>query len=258
MKKMVLLILVLTIIMLITGCQSQANREQSHTHLQKSDISSRNIMDYEKIIQGNNHGIVSVDELESQTLENQYGFVLKIKVTNKYQNVLKYEMLPDVNNLLTGYDNVEKDKNGYPISKAISSSSYLLTNVIVEEIYHLGNALNINEGDNVQIAELCYIAAQASPYVIHQNESEQVLFCQEDMIKLEPNEEYIIFGYKVTDKESSKYGHFVTVGFQEGIYHVDKEREKSFYQNSNKDLVINECINKLESLRRENGIIMTN
>ena len=258
MKKMVLLILVLTIIMLITGCQSQTNREQSHTHLQKSDISSRNIMDYEKIIQGNKHGIVSVDELESQTLENQYGFVLKIKATNKYTNVLEYEMSPDVNNVLTGYDNLEKDKNGYFISKAISSSSYLLTNVIVEEIYYLGDALNIDEGDNIQIAELCYIAAQASRYLIQQNESEQVLFCQEDMIKLEPNEEYIIFGYKNNDKESSKYGHLETVGFQEGIYQVDNEKEKSFYQNSNKDLVIKECIKKLESLQRRNGIIMIN
>ncbi|MBO5210682.1 MAG: hypothetical protein J6B80_01980 [Clostridia bacterium] len=249
----------MTISMLITGCQFKTNQEQSYTDLQKSNATSKDIMDYEKIIQGNNHGIVSVEELKSQTLENQYGFVLKIKATNKYTNVLEYEMLPDVNNLLTGYDNVEKDKNGYFISKAISpSSSYLLTNVIVEEIYHLGNALNINEGDNVQIAELCYIAAQASPYVIHQNESEQVLFCQEDMIKLEPNEEYIIFGYKNNDKESSKYGHLRTVGFQEGIYHVDNEKEKSFYQKSNKDLVINECINKLESLQRENGIIMTN
>lgn len=257
MKKIVLFVLLFTVSMLITGCQ-HTNLEQSNIDIQKSNVTLQDIMYYKRIIQGNNHGIVSVDELKSQTLENQYGFVFKIKVTNKYQNVLKYEMLPDLNGILIGYEDVEKDKNGYPISKAISSSSYLLTNVIVEEIYHLGNALNINEGDNVQIAELCYIAAQASPYVIHQNESEQVLFCQEDMIKLEPNEEYIIFGYKVTDKESSKYGHFVTVGFQEGIYQVDNEREKSFYQKSNKDLVINECINKLESLRRENGIIMTN
>ena len=258
MKKIVLFILLLTISMLITGCQFKTNREQSRTDLEKIDITSIDIMDYEKIIQGNNHGIVSVDELKSQTLENQYGFVFKIKVTNKYQNVLEYEMSPDLNSLLKGYEDVEKDKNGYPISKAISSSSYLLTNVIVEEIYYLGDALNINEGDNVQIAELCYIAAQASPYVIHQNESEQVLFCQEDMIKLEPNEEYIIFGYKNNDKESSKYGHLETVGFQEGIYQVDKEKEKSFYQNSNKDLVIKECIKKLESLQRRNGIIMIN
>lgn len=257
MKKIVLFVLLFTVSMLITGCQ-HTNLEQSNIDMQKNNVTLQDIMYYKRIIQGNNHGIVSVDELKSQTLENQYGFVFKIRVTNKYQNVLKYEMLPDLNGILIGYEDVEKDKNGYPISKAISSSSYLLTNVIVEEIYYLGDALNINEGDNVQIAELCYIAAQASPYVIHQNESEQVLFCQEDMIKLEPNEEYIIFGYKNIDKESSKYGHLRTVGFQEGIYHVDKEREKSFYQNSNKDLVIKECIKKLESLQRRNGIIMIN
>ena len=258
MKQIALLMLLLTICMFITGCQLKTNREQSHTDLQESNLTQKDIMDYERIIQGNNHGIVSVDELKSQTLENQYGFVLKIRATNKYKNVLEYEMEPDLNGFLLGYDNVEKDKNGYPISKAISSSSYLLTNVIVEEIYYLGNALNINEGDNVQIAELCYIAAQSSPYVIHQNESEQVLFCEEDMIKLEPNEEYIIFGYKNNDKKSSKYGHLRTVGFQEGIYQVDKEREKSFYQKSNKSLVINECIDKLETLRRNTGVVMNN
>lgn len=257
MKKIVLFILLLTISMLITGCQFKTNWEQSHTDLQKSNVTSKDIMDYKKIIQGNNHGILSVDELKNQTLENQYGFVFKIRVTNKYKNVLEYEMSPDSNGILKGYDNVEKDANGYYVSKAIASTSYLLTNVIVEEIYYLGGAININKGDNVEIVELCYIAAQSSPYVIQQNESEPVLFCQEDMVKLEPNKEYIIFGYKNIDKESSKYGHLQTVGFQEGIYQVDKEKEKSFYQNSNKNLVINECISKLESLQRENGIIIT-
>lgn len=234
------------------------NSNQSNINGQKNCMDLKNIMDYEKMIQGNNHGILSVDELRSQTLENEYGFVFKIKVTDKYKNVLQYYMLPDLNDNfgLMEYDDVVIDEDGYPTAKAIASSSYLLTTVIVEEIYYLGDALNINIGDNVEIAEKCYIAAQASPYVFQQNESKHVLFCMEDMIKLEPDKEYIIFGYKNNDKESSRYGHLETVGIKEGVYQVDKEKEISFYEVSNKDLVINECIDKLKALRKQNGMVV--
>lgn len=233
------------------------NSNQSNINGQKNCMDLKNIMDYEKMIQGNNYSLLSVDEFKSQTLENEYGFVFKIKVTDRYKNVLEYEMWPDVNgNFLTEYDDVVIDEDGYPTAKAIASSSYLLTTVIVEEIYYLGDALNINIGDNVEIAELCYIAAQASPYVFQQNESKHVLFCMEDMIKLEPDKEYIIFGYKNNDKESSRYGHLETVGIKEGVYQVDKEKEISFYEVSNRDLVINECIDKLKALRKQNGMVV--
>lgn len=256
MKKIISLLLSLGLLICFCGCSEKDNK--SNTNLQNSNVAIKNIMDYERVVQSGNRVLLSVGQLRSQTLENEYGFVFKIKVTDKYKNVLQYYMRPDLNDNfgLMEYDDVVIDEDGYPTAKAIDSSSYLLTNVIVEEIYYLGDALNINRGDNVEIVEKCYIAAQASKYVFQQNESKHVLICKQDMIKLEPDKEYIIFGYKVNDEESKEYGHLRTAGFREGIYQVDKEKEISFYEISNKDFMINECIDKLKALRKQNGMVV--
>jgi hypothetical protein len=229
--------------------QSQSNSSSSiiQTSSQKAtsskkasstiiNVISKDIMSYPRITVDTNRVNVPYSTMQEKCLDSSYGFIIKIKVKETYKNVL--------------ISRADGGDTASDASELVDPMSYLLTDVLVQNIYYIGKSLDFKEGNTIPIAERCYIGSHSTPYLSQQN-TDVVLRIQSATHKLAPNDEYLIFGYKDTDKRMATYGQYCSVGAFEGIYEINQisdQYKQGFFSTVNKDNVLSEYLSKYKAI----------
>ena len=221
----------------------------------------KSIMDYEWVEDNVSidRPLIKVNDFYEKCLDNPYGYFIKVKATEKYENILTLNKYVDKNDYFKGrdgYDDLPKE-NGHAVTEVIDPfMSYMLTDVIVQNIYYLGDKISFNENDIIAISESCYIASSGSSFPAFPSGGD-VLFMRGN-VKMMPEKEYLIFGYKYSsdEKDYSENGKYCSFGYWEGIAEINGENRvysdehrkalgksvEEYYQSSNGEQVINDYI----------------
>lgn len=136
MKKLFSLALCLLMLFAMFGCSANST----------DDLSSIDIMELERNIVPMNWLPGTLSQFQQAMLESHYTFVIKVLVTENFENVLHY-------------DKHEFEVNdGFEYQELISPTrSHILTEVIVLEIYRIGDNLSFEIGDTISLVEDAFI-----------------------------------------------------------------------------------------------------
>jgi hypothetical protein len=145
-----------------------------------------------------------------------------------------------------------RDEFGNAMAEGINIlHSYMLTDVIVQNIYYKGEKININENDIISIAEWCVVYPQNKKWCIQENMvGDDILYIWENVEKLIPGNEYLIFGYQYMDhvNDFRNVGDYCTIEFWEGIVEINNGDYEYSYES-------NRFSNNMYSYDRQNPIV---
>ena len=169
MKKSLLMVILIALL-LSTGCSKNGGQI--------------NIMDLEREIVPMNWIPGPVSGLQKVALNNPYGFVIKVLVTENFENILHYaDWLHQGICIDTGLD-LGYDRNVHPLD------SHILTEVVILEIYRIGDNISFEIGDTISLVEDAFITT-----TLNEDGSEHIrLNLLEWTIKMEPGNEYLVIG----------------------------------------------------------------
>jgi len=277
MKRIFSIAISLLMLLAFVGCSKEGG--------ENAEKETRNIMELERISRDGNRALLSVKEFQTMCLENPYGFAIKVKVTEKYENVLLYEEYPILNTSwakkFIGYDDLPRDKYGRPIDVSLSGNSYILTDVLIQRIYYMGENISFEVNDIISLAEECFIFTVEGWSALERanggyygdgNYGDEMLYIYEDWLKLEPGKEYLIFGHKsMLGEEFTVSDKYCSIGFWESTVDtgIDAKSEpvrlsiprtitdtsEEYYKASNAEQVIRDYIEDYREFLKTTGYI---
>ena len=146
------------------------------------------------------------DEYFDKYLDNPDIFLIKATISERYENYLKYSLQSGRHRLSDlseeEYNRINSEE-GTKWEKAVDTElSFILTDVVIDKIYHKGANIDFNEGDTIQIKEA---ACRYDKYFPDREEGEK-RFDMEQLVKLYPLKTYILLGEKGKAEEIKDIG----------------------------------------------------
>lgn len=146
----------------LTGCTTSAGKESSGGETEGAWSEKLEAPDWEtcQVSYNETDRIPHTEQdLQDYVLQNDGGFMMKVTVTPYYQQYVKYSKHIDGNGYLkscSNYDTLPTEPyNGFAIGSALDWGSYMLTDVVVEDIYYKGEEVSFQEGDTIPLKEYC-------------------------------------------------------------------------------------------------------
>lgn len=221
MKKTILTILCVSLILtVLAGCNTSS-----------TDFGDIDFLAIQRLYAEGNYASPSAfgahNSFESEVINNPNGFVIKVYVTEEFENVINHTTVADFWNEASlayehgfisyeEYSSFERDEFDRILLPVICRwASHIRTNVVIQEIYHAGENIDFNVDDILSLRESVFLAPEQLilPFQIGENEYSLHLALS-GVVKLIPGREYIIWGRRNTDND------YASISLKTGIHEV--------------------------------------
>lgn len=186
----------------LTGCTTSAGKEGSGGETEGAWSEKLEAPDWdtcEVMYTETDREPYTEQDLQDKVLQNDRGFMIKVKVTPYYQQHVEYDKYEDWNGILKGrctnYDSLPTAPfYGHAIGSTLAWDSYMLTDVAVEDIYYKGGEISFQEGDTIPLVE-SYVYAYHYGEECRPEDDFLSLHTSDTTAKLKTGQEYYIIGH---------------------------------------------------------------